>query len=115
LNNNKTVRLYGIDAPEMQQPYGKKSRDFLISLVNNKEIKLTQKGVDKYGRVIGIIHINGQNVNELLIKNGFAWVYKKYYNRSRVNWMILEDKAKRNKLGLWKQDNPLEPWKFRNN
>lgn len=74
------IRLYGINAPElkgMDRELGILSRDYLMNLIADKEVILEtikdEKG--KFGRILGIIHIDGLNVNELLIKEGYA---KKY-------------------------------------
>ena len=71
------VRLYGINAPEVrgkERPEGLKSRDYLRSLILDKNVIIEtikdKKG--KYGRYIGIIHIDGKNVNELLVENKYA-------------------------------------------
>jgi len=71
------VRLYGINTPEVrgkERPEGLKSRDYLRGLILNKDIILEtikdKKG--KYGRYIGIIHLDGKNINELLVENKYA-------------------------------------------
>jgi micrococcal nuclease len=76
------IRLYGINAPEIrgkQRPEGLKSRDYLRSLVLDKDVIIQtlkdKKG--KYGRYIGIIHLGDENVNELLVESGHA-VKKEY-------------------------------------
>lgn len=45
------------------------------------------------------------------MKDGYAWVYKKYSNNS--SYYEAEKLAKRNKKGLWVDNNPIEPWEFR--
>ena len=71
------IRMYGINAPEIrgkQRPEGLKSRDYLRSLILDKDVIIQtlkdKKG--KYGRYIGIIHLKDENVNELLVESGYA-------------------------------------------
>jgi len=74
------IRLYGVDTPEIrgdEKEKGKISRDKLREKILNKDIVLEtikdKKG--KYGRWLGIIHLNNENVNEWLIKNNLAKEY----------------------------------------
>ena len=71
------VRMYGIDAPEGKQPYGRESTEFLSNYLY-KEAITEVSGTDRYGRRIGILFIDGQDINLLSIKRGFSWHYKQY-------------------------------------
>ncbi|WP_346746950.1 thermonuclease family protein, partial [uncultured Campylobacter sp.] len=44
------VRFYGIDAPELKQPYGKKSKQFLANLIAGKVVEVEENGKDRYKR-----------------------------------------------------------------
>ena len=113
--NDKTkhrVRLAEIDAPELTgQVYGKASRAYLITLIHNKQVLVEYSKKDRYGRLIGTVKAQTVNINEAMIKAGLAWHYK-YYSKSK-SLGELEKKAQKNKLGLWKQINPVAPWIFR--
>lgn len=121
LNNNKQIkiRLYGIDAPEKKQPYGNKAKQFLSKFIFNKMVDIEPFNTDRYGRVVAIItysEVKGNSyiINEELIKNGMAWVYEKYCKEPyKYKWLILQEKAKINKIGLWTQNNPNNPEDFR--
>jgi len=67
-----TVRMYGTDAPERDQPFSKESADFLKQYLN-KEAFFKQKGKDRYGRTFGTLYIDDQDINLLSIKGGYAW------------------------------------------
>ena len=105
------VRLAGIDAPELKQPYGKKSKKILGNLIFNKKVKIKKVGVDRYGRVIGIVIKENLDVNHFLVINGHAWCYDHYNERAIIK--TAESIAKRNKIGIWQQQNPIPPWKWR--
>lgn len=115
LTKNKveiTVRLSEIDAPERKQAYGTVSRTFLSDLIFGKEVRLEKDGTDRYGRTLGFIFTkSGVNVNLEMVKNGMAWQYLRYSKSSSLKQAQLL--AKTQKLGLWKDPNPIAPWEFR--
>jgi endonuclease YncB( thermonuclease family) len=104
------IRLHGIDAPEYDQPFSKVSRQFLADKVFRNRVSVQQRDVDRYGRVVGIVTVDGVNVNEALLKAGLVWHYKRYDNPV---WAQLEAEARQNKAGLWADKNPIPPWEWR--
>ena len=109
-----TVRLYGVDTPEKKQAYGQKAKQFTSDMVFGKQVRLIVHNKDRYGRTVGTIILpDGRNLNEELIKNGFAWHYKAY--SKDVNLANAEVDARRFKRGLWADPNPVAPWDFRKN
>jgi endonuclease YncB( thermonuclease family) len=182
-----TFKLYGIDAPELDQPYGKDAKEKLqyylypnnANFVNGKlyghmDFQFVVMGEDEYGRVIvraitlfelevtdddvfkrigsicninltgnekydkrQLIEINGYkegatniititNINEEMIKNGYAWAYEQYLQEPyKTRYKELEQE-KRNKSkgkykflndtqGIWSDPNPIPPWEWRKN
>ena len=105
------IRLVEIDAPEMDQPFGARSKNFLNRLLYEKNVTLIAQGEDRYGRVLGNIFSDELNVNMLLVKFGFAWVYDRYAEKSSL--YNHQDQAKLDKLGLWRQKEPVAPWVWR--
>jgi endonuclease YncB( thermonuclease family) len=106
------VRLYGIDAPEKSQDYGIKSKDYLSGLVAGKTVRIESKGNDRYGRMIGIVYVNGLNVNEEMLRAGLAWRYK--YTKKR-SYLQLQEEAQKKRLNIWSMKNPIDPWLWRKN
>ncbi|PID77051.1 MAG: hypothetical protein CSB24_03475 [Deltaproteobacteria bacterium] len=110
------IRLWGIDAPEWNQPYSKKARKYLASKVLGKKIVLGEKGYDRYHRLLAILYDAGsrQSINHLLVENGMAWVYTKYCQEKICrSWTSSESKARKKGLGLWRDKSPIAPWKWR--
>ena len=105
------IRLVEIDAPEMNQPFGAQSKNFLNSLLYEKDVTLISQGEDRYGRVLGNLFSNELNVNMLMVKFGFAWVYDKYAKNSSL--YKYQDQAKAKNLGLWQTKDPIAPWVWR--
>ena len=81
------IRFSGIDAPEINQTCvasegkvacGKISKDILIAKVTNNKISCTDEGKDFYGRVLGECFVNGESLSSYLVREGFAFAYRKY-------------------------------------
>ena len=105
------IRLVEIDAPEMNQPFGAQSKNFLNRLLYGKDVTLISQGEDRYGRTLGEIYANGDSANALMIKSGFAWVYDRYVKDSSL--YKYQDQAKAENLGLWRAKDPIAPWGWR--
>ncbi len=105
------VRLHGIDAPEKKQSFGNVSKNYLAELIFQKQVTVTIRNLDKYGRSIGIVFVDGLNVNEKMLEMGMAWHFLKYDNNPL--WDNIQNQAIASKIGLWKEDNPTPPWVWR--
>ena len=112
-NVQHKVRLQGIDAPERGQPFGTVARDRLASLVMGKAVTVHDDGRDKYGRTLGRIEIEGQDVNRQMVADGLAWHYVKYSKDARL--AAAERAARAAKRGLWADAAPVPPWDWRAN
>ena len=109
------LRLYGIDAPETKQPYGRESKDALKGLLGpNTEISVEVLDKDRYGRLICKLHLNSEDIsaNEWMVSEGNAWHYEKYAPND-MSLQSAEKTARKNKLGLWSSIDPIPPWQFR--
>ena len=115
--NNK-IRLHGIDAPEKKQKCIKDLKEYncglvaseaLIKKISKNVVKCTtQKNKDRYNRFIGVCYIKQENLNRWLVRNGYAIAYRRYSK----DYILDEDFAKTNKLGLW-SGTFLKPEKWR--
>ena len=106
-----TVRLGGIDAPEKSMPFGPEARDSLAALVQGREATVVHTAIDRYGRTIGVLIVEGKDINAEMLRLGMAWVYRQYYRSGP--YFDIEAEAKRERRGLWSQDNPMPPWLYR--
>ena len=105
------IRLAGVDTPERKQPFGNKAKQALSNLAFQKQALVEIAAKDRYGRTIGVVFVDGLNVNAELVKQGMAWVYRKYTDDERL--YVLESEAKQSKRGLWLDENPIPPWEWR--
>ena len=102
LTSDKTqhkIRLSDIDAPEKKQAFGNKSKDNLDKYIAGKTVTVEYQKKDKYKRVLGTIYYNNTDINLQQVKDGYAWVYKKYSNNK--NYYKAEKLARDKRIGLW--------------
>ncbi len=111
------IRLAGIDAPERRQAYGLASRKHLASIVAGKQVTVEYQKRDRYGRIVGKVLLDGIDVCLEQVKAGFAWHYKKYQHEQSLEdrelYADAENKARNERLGLWRENNPMPPWEYR--
>ncbi len=111
------IRLAGIDAPERKQAYGLASRKHLASIVAGKQVTIEYQKRDRYGRIVGKVLIDGRDACLEQVKAGLAWHYKKYQHEQSLEDQRLyadaENQARDERLGLWRENNPMPPWEHR--
>jgi micrococcal nuclease len=113
------VRLAGIDTPEKGskkrpgQPYAEQARNYLQSLILDKQITIEQVGLDGFNRVLGVIYVNGLNVNLEMVKRGYAEVYRGKHKVDIRPYWEAEKEAKAKKLHIWSRDEYVSPKEWR--
>ena len=108
------IRLYGIDCPEKKQDFGQKAQDLTSALVAGRNVEVQQKDIDRYGRIVGLVSVDGQSLNELIIQNGYAWVYRQYCKEKFCSdWIRSEEIARQQKKGMWRDSVVIPPWEWR--
>lgn len=105
------VRLAGIDAPELRQDYGTKSKQALSALVFGQIVQIGDGGQDKYGRTIGEVFVAGRRVSVAIVAAGMAWQYRRYDQSPEL--AAAEADARAARRGLWAMPNPVPPWEWR--
>lgn len=110
------VRLYGIDAPEMSQPYGKEARDQLASLVRRGGIRMEERATDRYGRTVGLLYPSRrgrESINVAMVRSGMAYWYRRYGGRD-LGFPEAEAEAISKRRGVWKDGKKARrPWDYR--
>jgi endonuclease YncB( thermonuclease family) len=111
------VRFFAIDAPELNQAFGKQSKQHLSDLVYGKTVTIEVHGRDRYERAVGKVTLDGLDINLEQIRSGFAWHYRQFENQQsgpdRVAYRDAETAAREASRGLWADPDPTPPWKFR--
>ncbi|MDL5055410.1 thermonuclease family protein [Oscillatoria laete-virens NRMC-F 0139] len=116
------IRLCGIDAPELSQPMGEQSRDYLRSLLpTEQEVIVLRVEEDRYGRTVAELIVENPDgtethVNGDMVLNGMAYVYPQYVERC-PNALPIEsaqDIAQEKRVGVWALPNGGDrPWDYR--
>ena len=102
-NNKQAVRLFGIDAPEMDNCYGPESYSRLSQLLKKKQVQLKEPLVDKFGRIVALVYVNGKLINETLIKEGYA-AYRSEPGSGKEVMKAAHETAKSKKIGIYSSD-----------
>jgi micrococcal nuclease len=112
-NHPIKIRLNGIDAPETGQAYGQRAKQFVSEQCFGQTVRVEESGTDKYGRTIGDIYLEDEtHLNVAVVRNGFAWWYRKYAEGNDVLAQA-EEEARKAGRGLWAEPNPVAPWDWR--
>ena len=105
------VRLIEIDAPERAQAFGNRAKQALAAMVFGKDVEVEERGKDRYKRTLGRVVVNGLDANAEMVRQGYAWVYRKYSKNPGL--LRLETEAREAKRGLWMDAEPMPPWEWR--
>jgi len=106
------VRLTDIDAPELKQPFGTRSRQSLAELCFGKEASLDVRGQDRYQRTLATVTCAGTDANAEQVRRGYAWTYTRYA-RARSPLIAIQSEARSAHRGLWSEPSPVAPWEWR--
>ena len=111
------VRLYGIDAPESDQPFGRESTEALRGLLRAQPLALDVFAHDQYGRAIGLLYPRGgdqrQSLNVAMVRDGWAYCYHRN-GRYSQGLNAAQRQAQAARRGVWSQrDEPERPWVYR--
>lgn len=106
------IRLAGIDAPEKDQPYGRRSRESLAALCAGQTAQVQQEGRDRYGRVVGQVTCARMDANSEQVRRGMAWVFDRYAPAGSPLYR-LQGEAQGTRRGLWEDPRPMAPWAWR--
>ncbi len=113
-STTKVIRLWGVDAPEWDQPYSIEAKRFLQHLLLNQTVGIQHLYTDDYARSIALVIYKKVNINHLLVKNGYAWVHDLYCKESVcIQWKKTEKQAREDGKGLWASPNPVSPWEWK--
>lgn len=111
------IRIAGIDAPEKRQPFGQSAKASMSDCAFGKAATVEWKKLDRYGRTIGKLVVDGVDCGLRQIELGLAWHYKAYEREQspedRGSYAEAEKSAKLASKGLWSDPIPQPPWEFR--
>jgi micrococcal nuclease len=76
------IRLAFCDAPEKKQAFGTRAKQAMSELVFGKDIDLRLLPIDRYGRAVGQLAVDGKDVGAEMLRQGLAWVYERCINEA---------------------------------
>jgi endonuclease YncB( thermonuclease family) len=107
------VRLYGVDAPELGQPFGRAAKRFTAARVFGQQVELLVYDTDHDGRLVcEVLLAAGARLSAALVANGLAWWYARLAPADR-KLQQLEAAARLAHRGLWSDPEPVPPWLWR--
>jgi len=114
--NGEKIRLHGIDSPEIKQTCrastvyqcGQVATHALSNKIGQQPISCVGRDVDRYGRIVAICYLKEENLNSWMVSEGHAVAYRKYSK----DYVFEEERAKKNKNGIWEGDFEY-PWEWR--
>ena len=107
------VRLAEIDAPERGQPWGKRSKQALAEKIAGHVVQVETKFNDRYGRRVGHVRFDGRDINRELVREGHAWVFRRWLRDETL--LGDEAHARAARAGLWglPESDRVPPWEWR--
>ena len=117
--NGEKIRFSGIDTPELNQTCVKEgvknscgltAKQILIDKIIDNKVKCIKEGKDRYKRILAECFVNNESLSRYLVRSGYAFAYRKYSKK----FIIDEDYARVNKLGMWSMEFKY-PWDYRTN
>ena len=115
--NGEKIRFTGIDTPELKQtctkdevinPCGVIAKEILIKKINDNKVECISNGKDQYKRTLAECFVNGESLSSYLVRSGYGFAYRKYSKK----FILDEDYAKANKIGMWSMKFDY-PWDYR--
>ena len=107
----RIVRLIGVDTPETKHPtkpvqyFGQEASAYTKAALEGKTVMLqkdrTGDTIDRYGRWLRYVLLDGDNFNARLIRDGYAHAYRRFPFSKRAEFIRLEEKARQRGIGLW--------------
>ncbi len=105
------VRLLGLDAPEICQPWGLQSRDALHAVLHAHVVEVQGQYRDSYGRLLAHLSRQGRDVGAWMVANGHAWSYS--YRGRPAAYEAQQTAAQNQHLGLFADPQAMQPRWFR--
>lgn len=109
-----SLRIEGIDAPEICQAGGAASREALVRLVNGRQLVVQGQRIDNYGRLLTTMEVDGVDVGRSMVRSGWAWSYR--FRRDTGPYLRQEHQARAAGLGIFAAGRDvalIEPRQFR--
>ncbi len=108
------VRLYGVEAPKLGQPYGMMAKNATSKLVLGRSVDVRRVYADG-NTDVAIVYVHDQySIQAYLTGAGLAWVHGAVCREDIcARWQSMESQARNASYGLWASANPIPPWNWK--
>jgi endonuclease YncB( thermonuclease family) len=115
--HGQRIRFHGIDAPESRQTCvvrgqvwrcGQQAALALSDFIGRSPVACQEQGIDRYGRMIGVCSVRGEDIEAWMVANGWALAYRKY----SLDYTDEEAMAEAAGVGIWR-GKFVPPWEWR--
>jgi endonuclease YncB( thermonuclease family) len=111
------VRVAFIDCPEARQPFGTRAKQAMSRLVFGKDVELRPHTIDRYGRLVAMVYVDGIDAGFELLTAGLAWPFDRYLAQApaevQASYSAAVGRARDQRVGLWVDPEPIAPWQWR--
>ena len=111
------VRVAFIDCPEARQPFGTRAKQAMSRLVFGKDLELRPQAIDRYGRLVALVYVEGTDAGFELLTAGLAWPSYRHLVQApaevQASYSAAGERARDERVGLWVDPNPVPPWEWR--
>ena len=116
-NTQIKIRVAFLDAPELGQPFGYRAKQAMSNLLIGKNVTVRPHTIDRCGRLVGLVYVEGADAGLQMLRQGLAWCYSRYLPEAtpdiQSSYRQAEAAAREQRRGLWSEPGPVEPWLFR--
>ncbi|OHB65810.1 MAG: hypothetical protein A2V70_07210 [Planctomycetes bacterium RBG_13_63_9] len=109
--SRRKIRLAGVDAPELKQPFGDEAKKALSKKLFGKMVEVRVIGKEPDGTALGIVRLEDHYVNVELVREGCAW--HDIDANDSPTLAKAEKQARQKKRGLWAEAEAMPPWEWR--
>lgn len=108
-----SVRLWGIDAPEIGQRYAQSARNVLMRLALRQVVYFARRDICPYGRTVAqVATYHAADLGLIMLLNGLAWHLPRFTNHDPTYGAAMRY-ARFYRRGIWHDNDVAPPWKFR--
>jgi micrococcal nuclease len=103
IGEEMTMVIAGMTCPGLDQPYGKEAKEFMSKALLGKTVRVDPLDAGEDGIVALIWDTKGNRMTDELLKRGLATA-----DNREPELVVLENEAKKKKLGIWKDGKPVD-------
>ena len=105
IESGERVRMIGINTPEISDIFGREAKQHLSDLILGKFVDLQKDNIsknrDRYQRLLRYVFLDGVDINNKMIFDGYAFAYLKYHFSKKQSYKSSQMIAQKRNIGMW--------------